>query len=150
MKPLEKQKTDSRRGEQPSATRARAVDLYPPGRGARPHFTEEEKFDLLRGELAEIKELLATPAPRPDDLVGASYIAARTGLAERTVLEGKAGTSAIPRVELKSVGAKRPLIRFQRAAADRWIRELAAKAVAKEPRQRALRLINRKSRSSAA
>jgi hypothetical protein len=107
-------------------------------------------LDEIRDELKQIKELLAAPPARPDDLVGASYIAARTGLAERTVLEGKAGTSAIPRVELKADGATRPLIRFQRAAADKWIREQAAKAVAKQPRQRALRLINRKTRSSAA
>ena len=147
---LGKPETNSRRDEQPSGTRARDVDLIPPGRGARSDLTEEEKFNLLRAELAEIKELLSAPAPRADDLVEASYIAARTGLAERTVLEGKAGTSAIPRVELRSEGAKRPLIRFQRAAADKWIRDLAATAGAKQPQQRALRLLNRKPRSSAA
>jgi len=109
-----------------------------------------DRLDQIREELRQIKELLASPPERPDDLVGASYIAARTGLAERTVLDGKAGTSAIPRVELKSDGAKRPLIRFQRAAADKWIRDLATKAVAKQPRERALRLLKRKPRRSAA
>ena len=107
---------------------------------------ETNLLEEIRRELREIRELLTAPTPRPDDLVGASYIAARTELAERTVLEGKAGTNAIPRVELKSDGAKRPTIRFQRAAVDRWIRDLAEKAVAKQPQQRALLLVNRKSR----
>ena len=107
-------------------------------------------LDEIRDELRQIKELLAAPPAQPDDLVSASYIAARTGLSERTVLEGKAGTSAIPRVELKNAGATRPLIRFQRAAADKWIRDLVAKSVAKQPRQRALRLLKRNPRSSAA
>ncbi len=108
------------------------------------------QIEEIQRELREIRELLTAPAPRPDDLVTAAYIAARTGLAERTVLEGKAGTGAIPRVELKSEGAKRPLIRFQRAAADRWIRDQAAQAVVKQPRQRALQLLKRKPRSRAA
>lgn len=107
------------------------------------------ELEEIRRELREIKDLLVAPATRPDDLVGAAYIAARTGLAERTVLEGKAGTNAIPRIELKSDGATRPTIRFQRAAADKWIRELAAKAVTKQPRRRALKLVKQKSRRTA-
>jgi hypothetical protein len=107
-----------------------------------------DAIEEIREELREIKKILLAPAPRPDDLVDAAYIAARTGLAERTVREGKAGTKEIPRVELKSDSATRSLVRFPRAAADKWIRDLVTAAAAKEPRQRALQLISRNHRRS--
>lgn len=102
-----------------------------------------DPLDQILAELRELRRLIEAPAEKPDDLVTAAYIAARTELSERTILEGKAGTSAIPRVELKAEGATRPLIRFQRAAADRWIRGRAATALTKQPRRRALHLVKR-------
>lgn len=102
------------------------------------------ELEEIREQLREIKELLLQPTPRPDDLVDAAYIAARTGLKERTVLEGKAGTNAIPRVYLKAEGARRALVRFTRAAADKFVRDLACQA--RSPKQRALELIARRER----
>lgn len=108
------------------------------------------ELEQIRDELREIKQLLTTPQPRPDDLVDAAYIAARIGLAERTVRDGKAGTDEIPRVHLKNKNAKRPIVRFARSAADKWIRDKIAAAAMSQPRQRALRLLKRKSRRPAA
>lgn len=87
-----------------------------------------ELKQVLR-ELGEIRELLGERYARRDDLVTAGYIARRTGLSERTITEGKAGTNSIPRVSLKSDNAKRALIRFPRYAADKWIAERVREAV---------------------
>lgn len=107
---------------------------------------QSDQLEDIRRELREIREMLRSPASQPDDLVEASYIAARTGLAERTILEGKAGTRHIPRIRLKNPGSKRPLIRFQRAAVDRWIRNLATEALANQTDQRVrgIHLVRRK------
>lgn len=88
----------------------------------------------IRDELRELRRLIEAPPARPDDLVDAAYIAHRTGLKERTVKEGKAGTDVIPRVELKREGARRPLIRYPRAAADKFVSDLCRQATT--PRQR--------------
>jgi hypothetical protein len=103
------------------------------------------ELDEIRAELREIKALLQMPAPRPDDLVDAGYVAARTGLKERTVKEGKAGTNEIPRVYLKAEGSTKSLVRFPRAAADKFISDLVRKA--ETPKQRALRVIERRFKS---
>lgn len=95
----------------------------------------EDRLTEIRDELRELRRLIESPPARADDLVDANYIATRTGLAERTVKEGKAGTDAIPRVELKSAGASRSLIRYPRGAADRFVAELARNATT--PKQRA-------------
>jgi predicted DNA-binding transcriptional regulator AlpA len=102
-----------------------------------------QEFEEIRRELREIKDLLTAPTPREDDLVDARYVAERAGLAERTVLEGKAGTDAIPRVALG-----RKIVRFRRGAVDKWIRELGLQAAANQPRTRALALINRKAKTT--
>jgi hypothetical protein len=94
----------------------------------------------MRDELREIRRLLETPREYPDDLVGPAYVARRLELSERTVRQGKAGTNAIPRVPLTDGGA-RPLIRFQRAAVDRFIAERVRKA--QTPKERALRLLTK-------
>jgi hypothetical protein len=103
----------------------------------------------ILAELREVRRLVETPPPHGDDLVTASYIAARTGLKERTILEGKAGTKEIPRVLLKEEHARRPVVRFQRAAVDRWIRGKIVEANENDPRQRALRFDQRRRRKSA-
>lgn len=100
--------------------------------------TNEEALEEIREELIKLRELLVAPTrERPDDLVDASYIAARTNLAVRTILQGKAGTKSIPRVVLKDENGTKGLIRFPRASVDRWIRNLAEKAIASNPSQRA-------------
>jgi hypothetical protein len=104
-------------------------------RDGRPVINEVSELDEIRNELREIKELLLQPAPRPDDLVDAGYIAARTGLKLRTVKDGKAGTNVIPRVSLKAEGSSRSLVRYPRAAADKFVAELASRACT--PQQRA-------------
>ena len=110
----------------------------------------ENTLDEIRDELRELRELLTAPPLRPDDLVDASYVAARTGLKERTVLAGKAGTNEIPRVLLRAENASRPLVRFARSAVDNWIRKKIAIAAAQQPRARALRVLNRKKSGSTA
>lgn len=105
-----------------------------------------ENLARVLAELREIRKLLELPSPRADDLVPASYIAARTGLAERTILESKAGTEKLTRVALGK------LIRFQRAEVDRWIRQTYADARAATPQQRAAKLagkLERKRRNAA-
>lgn len=96
----------------------------------------------IRAELSEIKKLLTERNARPGDLVDAGYVARVTGLAERTVLDGKAGTKAIPRV---SLGAR--MVRFQKGAVDRFVAELARKAEKNTTQARvSLRLLKRKPR----
>lgn len=101
-------------------------------------------IEQILHELRELRTLIESPAPRPDDFLTAAYVAQRTGLAERTVLAGKAGTKEIPRVLLKEEGTKRPVVRFARVDVDNWIRRRLAEAHARQPRQRALRLVSRK------
>jgi len=109
----------------------------------------DEQFQFLRAEFAELRRLLNEAPPRPDDLVDANYIAARTGLSLRTVQEGKAGTSEIPRVLLQAGEGKRSLIRYQRAAVDKWIRDLGHTAASKTPKVRALKLLDPKQKRRA-
>lgn len=79
------------------------------------------EFEQILDELREIRDLVSKPAPRPDDLVGADYVVARTGISLRTVIAGKAGTNNIPRV------MNRP-VRFRRGDVDQWLRKLAQAA----------------------
>jgi hypothetical protein len=44
--------------------------------------------------------VIKTPG-RADDLVGVEYIMERTGLARRSILQGKAGTRSIPRMTIR-------------------------------------------------
>ena len=103
----------------------------------------DSDLQTILDELRELRELITAPRPRVDDLVDASYVANRTGLALRTVKEGKAGTDSIPRVRLRS-GAGRPLIRYSRAAVDQFVAHLVREATHNHPRQRALRVLARK------
>lgn len=100
----------------------------------------------IRGELRHIRRLLAEPKPRVDDLVDAAYVAGRTGLKERTVLEGKAGTHKLPRVHLGSENSSRSLVRFPRGAVDKFVADLVHKATNNSQRERSLRLLRRNSK----
>jgi hypothetical protein len=100
-----------------------------------------EILDELR-ELRELVDRYVTPAKEnPDDLVDCSYIAKRTGLKERTIRDGKAGTDSLPRVALTP--GKRSPVRFRRLDADRWIRSRLVQLPAREQARRA---INRRSK----
>lgn len=111
----------------------------------------ESLFNEIRDELREIRALLADHVViGPDDLVDAKYISRRTGLAERTILEGKAGTRTLqPRVELRDHPSARPLIRWKRSTVDRWIAERVDEATKKDPQRRALKLLQPKKRTRA-
>lgn len=113
-----------------------------------------KELEQLQSDIAEIRRLLEVGPERPDDLVDIHYIAARTGLSPRTVADGKAGTNAIPRVDLSAATTNsnkksRSLIRFPRYAADQWIRELCKKAVSQTSAARALKLVKRPKRRTA-
>lgn len=41
---------------------------------------------------------------RPDDIVGVEYFARRSGLSEKTIRNGKAGTRAVPKARRKPLG----------------------------------------------
>src|SRR5688572_2312307 len=104
--------------------------------------TLKQILDELR-ELRSLIESARTSLPNdPNDLVGPEYIAKRTGLAARTVRDGKAGTDAIPRALLNANSGKRSPVRFRRADADRFIRSVFTE---QPTQQKALRLLNRKS-----
>jgi hypothetical protein len=107
----------------------------------------ETTLRTILDELRELRELVERgespgPTPHADDLVDCDYIARRTGLSPRTVRDGKAGTNAIPRALLNGSG-KRSLVRFYRADADRFIRDLSTELPARE---HALRRLNRRTR----
>jgi hypothetical protein len=57
---------------------------------------------------------------REDDFVGVDYIMERTRLARRTILRGKAGTSAITRVNV------RPAL-WNRASVDKFVSDMGKK-----------------------
>lgn len=84
----------------------------------------------------DFRSLFLRPGYREDDLVTAGYIAARTSLEERTVLEGKAGTDVIPRVKLGK--GKTAPVRFPRGHADRFVAELNRRAAADTTADRVL------------
>jgi hypothetical protein len=100
----------------------------------------EAKLDEIHAELISLRKLieqqnaLSRKAPsRADDLVGVEYIMQRTGWAKRTILEGKAGTRAIPRISIRPA-------RWRRADVDNW---LSAAAERKRRREQP-RLLRRK------
>lgn len=102
--------------------------------------TVEDKLDALHEELRGLRELvelrLVNPAApeRTSALVGAQEAAQLLGVSVRSIREGKAGTSAIPRQQ------SRP-IRFLRTDIHKFIRERAEKK--KTAKERALRLLDR-------
>jgi predicted DNA-binding transcriptional regulator AlpA len=71
---------------------------------------------------------------REDDLVGADYIAQRTGLAESSIIAGRAGIKEIPRVRRKPAA-------WRRGDVDEWLSQRAQ--AAQTPKQRALKLLDR-------
>lgn len=100
------------------------------------------EIKLLRDEQQEtralVEQLLIKPAaspPRADDLVGPEYIQERTSYARRTILEGKAGLSAIPRMSVRPA-------RWRRADVDAFLERLAEQ----KRRQERPRLLRRKRR----
>lgn len=98
----------------------------------------------IRAELQEIKQLLTERNARPGDLVDTAYVARVTGLKEKTVMEGKAGTDAIPRV---MVGR---LVRFARRDVDRFVEKLVKKAADNQPQARVQKFLLKRSRRRAA
>ena len=72
---------------------------------------------------------------RGDDHVPVEYVMERTGLARRTILEGKGGTRAINRVSI------RPAL-FERASVDAFVR--ARTEQKREEKRRKLQLVRRK------
>lgn len=48
--------------------------------------------------------IIFAPKPDPHDIVDASYIAERTGLTVRSVIDGKDGVKQIPRARRKPAG----------------------------------------------
>lgn len=80
----------------------------------------------------------AAVAPEPqraDDLVGVDYFQRATGLARVTILQGKAGTGAVP------LQSKRPK-RWRKADVDAFQRARAAGLRA--PREKAFKLLDRR------
>ncbi len=104
----------------------------------------ERSISEIRAELREIRELLGESYASANDLVDARYIARRTGLSVRTVREGKAGTDQIPRVLLKADEGKRPLVRYSKGDADRFISGLIRQAQQNSTPAREFRLLRRK------
>jgi hypothetical protein len=86
-----------------------------------------------------IQILIMPPVPdeRPNDLVDARYVAARSGCSVSSVRSHKCNTQVLMRV------SNNPL-RFRRGDVDKAVRELAAKAATNTPMQKAIRLLNRK------
>jgi hypothetical protein len=77
------------------------------------------------------------PAHAPDDIVGVDYLVEHTGLAARTIRDGKGGISAIPRARNKPLG-------WHRRHVDAWLRKRAEKAQKPASRKG---LVNRKPRA---
>lgn len=75
-----------------------------------------------------LQVVMLAPPENPDDLVDAAYFARVTGLSERTVKEGKAGTKIVP------VVTKRPR-RWRRVDVDQFASTLLrAREEAARPR----------------
>src|SRR5436190_12548031 len=108
--------------------------------------TPEPTLAEVHAELLELRQLILEQNLRAGDLVDAAYVARRTQLKERTILEGKAGTNTIPRISLGGEG-KRGLVRFRKADVDRWVDQLARKAEAQDTQRRATRLFILKERT---
>jgi predicted DNA-binding transcriptional regulator AlpA len=95
----------------------------------------------IRAQLAELRDLLYERNARASDLVTANYVHRRTGLSERTILEGKAGTKAIPRVNL---GPR--VVRFPKGAVDKFVEDKIREATAATSRARSFQLLKTKRR----
>jgi hypothetical protein len=78
---------------------------------------------------------IVTPAPNPHDIVGADYIAERTGLSLRTINDGKGGVRSIPRARRKPAG-------WFRCHVDEWLKQRAE--ALKKPKSPFPRLVKRK------
>lgn len=92
------------------------------------------ELEQIRAELAELKKLVLEGLAQPDDFVTAEYIARRTGLSAKSIAEGKAGTSSIPRQYFGK------LLRFPKREVDRFLADRARDAVTNSPQARARRV----------
>jgi hypothetical protein len=68
---------------------------------------------------------------RPDDIVGVEYFAKRSGLSERTIRNGKAGTRRVPRARRRPLGWLR-----------RDVDEFLTPKAGPSPEERAARLVD--------
>jgi hypothetical protein len=99
--------------------------------------------ELLEGQCrieAKLDELMrdrddARQPAHADDPVDADYFARKTGLSRVTIMQGKAGTDAVP------LYSKRPRL-WLKGDVDRWVRERATRL--RSPSQKACRLLDRK------
>jgi hypothetical protein len=79
--------------------------------------------------------VMQPPDERPDDIVGVDYFALRSGLSEKTIRNGKAGTRRVPKARRRPLG---------------WLRKdvdaFLTPAPKETPAQRADRLVEMKGR----
>lgn len=105
--------------------------------------TDGEMLKAIHEQLLELNRRVdealdgrARPGPAAaSDLVGVDYFKRVTGLARVTILQGKAGTDAVPRQ------SKRPS-RWRKADVDAFQRARGARL--RSPRQKAIKLLERK------
>lgn len=101
---------------------------------------EADAIAEILTRLKAIESLLGERNARAGDLVDAAYVARRTGLNEKSVREGKAGTGAIPVVMLGR------LRRYRRSEVDKFVEKLVRTAAENETPARVRRFLLRRKR----